>query len=302
MKKLLRSALGSGLLGLSAGLGFFVLEISFRLVYLYFWTFEKAPIDYGQVMVLYAICGLLASAGFFSLRAVLRAAGKRTGLSFRAALGVSIALLLPLATVLFMRMVEAKGFNLGQALGHLGVVSLGCAAFALLAWFSVRLKRRFGAARFAAWYGLVLVLLVFTHLIFLRSFSLERVLARLPESERSGVGPNVLLLTIDTLRADRLGVYGSPKRLTPNMDRLAAEGALFQRAISQSPWTRPSYGSMLTSLYPSQHGAFIINKLAESATDWKLAQSSGLRDEVLTMAEIFSKRSRFAPWPGRYGD
>ncbi len=67
--------------------------------------------------------------------------------------------------------------------------------------------------------------------------------------------PNVLLVIVDTLRADKLGCYGNERGLTPNIDRLAAEGAVFESASSHAPWTLPATASLLTSLYPRQHGA-----------------------------------------------
>lgn len=67
--------------------------------------------------------------------------------------------------------------------------------------------------------------------------------------------PNVLLVVIDTLRADRLGCQGGARELTPRLDRLAAGGLRFANAWSQAPWTLPSSASLLTSLYPQQHGA-----------------------------------------------
>jgi arylsulfatase A-like enzyme len=65
--------------------------------------------------------------------------------------------------------------------------------------------------------------------------------------------PDVLFLVVDTLRADRLGSYGYERGLTPVMDRLAQEGAVFTRASSQAPWTVPSMCSMITSQYPTAH-------------------------------------------------
>jgi len=65
---------------------------------------------------------------------------------------------------------------------------------------------------------------------------------------------DVVVLVIDTLRADRVGVYGSDAGLTPTIDALAATGAVFERAYAQSSWTNPSVASLLTSRYQSQHG------------------------------------------------
>ena len=64
---------------------------------------------------------------------------------------------------------------------------------------------------------------------------------------------NLLLISIDTLRADHLGCYGYHRDTSPNLDRLAEQGIVFERAISQAPWTLPSHVTMLTSLYPSTH-------------------------------------------------
>jgi arylsulfatase A-like enzyme len=66
--------------------------------------------------------------------------------------------------------------------------------------------------------------------------------------------PNLLLVSIDTLRADRLGAYGGPPGLTPVLDRLAAAGALFERATSPMPLTGPTHTTMLTGLEPARHG------------------------------------------------
>ncbi len=69
-----------------------------------------------------------------------------------------------------------------------------------------------------------------------------------------GERPNVLLISIDTLRPDRLGCYGHARDTSPTLDALAAEGVLFTDVTSTSPWTLPSHASLLTGLYPSRHG------------------------------------------------
>ncbi len=76
-------------------------------------------------------------------------------------------------------------------------------------------------------------------------------------------GPtNVLLIGVDTLRPDHLGCYGYMRNTSPNIDRLAGQGVLLENTISQCPWTLPSFASVLTSLYPTQHGAGInMNRL-----------------------------------------
>jgi choline-sulfatase len=65
---------------------------------------------------------------------------------------------------------------------------------------------------------------------------------------------NVLIVTIDTLRADRVGIYGAKNVATPNMDALAREGAWAPQADAHVPLTRPSHVSLFTGRYPAEHG------------------------------------------------
>ena len=65
---------------------------------------------------------------------------------------------------------------------------------------------------------------------------------------------NVILVTIDTVRADHLGCYGAKDIQTPTLDALARDGIVFERAISQVPLTWPSHAAILTGLYPFQNG------------------------------------------------
>ncbi|MCB1043092.1 MAG: sulfatase [Acidobacteria bacterium] len=68
--------------------------------------------------------------------------------------------------------------------------------------------------------------------------------------------PNVLVIVIDTLRADKLGCYGFPLETSPNMDRMAAQGIRFDDVIAPSSWTRPSMGSLFTGIYPRTLGIY----------------------------------------------
>lgn len=65
---------------------------------------------------------------------------------------------------------------------------------------------------------------------------------------------NVILMVVDTLRADHLGVYGYGRDTSPALDALARESTVFLDVTSQAPWTTPAITSLLTSLYPSAHG------------------------------------------------
>jgi arylsulfatase A-like enzyme len=65
--------------------------------------------------------------------------------------------------------------------------------------------------------------------------------------------PDVIIISIDTLRADHVGCYGYHRNTTPRLDRLAAEGVVFEAAYSTTSWTLPSHVSLFTSVYPPTH-------------------------------------------------
>lgn len=89
---------------------------------------------------------------------------------------------------------------------------------------------------------------------------------------------NVILLSIDTLRADHLGAYGSTRGVSPRLDAFAEEGVVFEQTIAQAPWTLPSHASLLTSEYPS---ALAVGTFAEPRPVHEGATFLGevLRDE-----------------------
>ncbi|MCX7973221.1 MAG: sulfatase [Candidatus Aminicenantes bacterium] len=90
---------------------------------------------------------------------------------------------------------------------------------------------------------------------------------------------NIILIAIDTLRADHLGCYGYHRNTSPHIDLLAKDSLLFEKTVAQNPWTLPSFASMFTSLYPSQHKVGLIEK--------KLAES------YLTLAEILKGKGYY---------
>lgn len=101
----------------------------------------------------------------------------------------------------------------------------------------------------------------------------------------AGRPPDVLLLVIDCLRADRLSAHGYRRPTTANLDALVAEGTSFQRAISQASWTRPSLPTILTGLYPSEHTLADFFRGADGAV-----MSARLADEVVTLPEALAAR------------
>lgn len=93
------------------------------------------------------------------------------------------------------------------------------------------------------------------------------------EKREKRTHPNIILISIDTLRADHLGCYGYPRDTTPNIDAFSSSAALFKNVIAQAPYTISSHMSMLTSLYPSFHKVNMI-------------ELSRLHPDKVTLAEV----------------
>jgi arylsulfatase len=103
-----------------------------------------------------------------------------------------------------------------------------------------------------------------------------------PPVEQAASGhPNLVLISIDTLRADRLSAYGHDRPTSPHIDRLAADAALFENAFSHSPKTAASHMSLMTGLYPESHR--VKNRL-NGAEGW----SGSLSADIPTLAEFLS--------------
>ena len=80
----------------------------------------------------------------------------------------------------------------------------------------------------------------------------RNAVAELPPAEPGA--PNVLVIVLDTLRADHLAAYGYARPTSPNFDRVAQQGVLFENAISTTSWSLPSHVSLLTGRYQFEHG------------------------------------------------
>jgi arylsulfatase A-like enzyme len=102
--------------------------------------------------------------------------------------------------------------------------------------------------------------------------------------------PNVVVVVIDTLRADRLGCYGYARETSPELDLLAARGLLFERAIAQAPMTRGSIASLFTSLDPDAHATNdVLERLPDAAeTLAERFQQSGWRTACFSTNENVS--------------
>ena len=120
-----------------------------------------------------------------------------------------------------------------------------------------------------------------------------------------GVATSILFVTIDTLRADRLGVYGATNVDTPNIDRLAREGAWARHSTVHVPLTRPSHISMFTGRYPAEHG--IRDNVAPAlAADVPLLaemfQREGFSTAAFVSSVVLTRQSGLARGFGHYSD
>lgn len=95
-----------------------------------------------------------------------------------------------------------------------------------------------------------------------------------PDSESPAT--NLIVLSIDTLRADALGAYGAENSPSPAIDLIAREGMLFENAFTTAPWTLPAHASLLTGLYPSRHGI--------------VTDRQSLASEATTLASVLANR------------
>jgi len=110
---------------------------------------------------------------------------------------------------------------------------------------------------------------------------------------RDGARPNVLLITLDTTRADRLGCYGDRDALTPRLDGLAADGTRFDAAYTPSPMTLPAHATLLTGLEPPEHGVRINGRqrLPDGvSTVAEALRSRGYRTSAFVAAYVLARR------------
>jgi arylsulfatase A-like enzyme len=117
--------------------------------------------------------------------------------------------------------------------------------------------------------------------------------------------PNVLLITVDTLRADRLGAYGFDLDVSPAIDKLAEQGALFTRAISGASFTSPSHASIMTSRYTRQHTIGYENgrtRLEGMTTLAEQFSQAGYRTGAFVGNVLLQRRSGFDRGFDHYDD
>jgi choline-sulfatase len=119
------------------------------------------------------------------------------------------------------------------------------------------------------------------------------------------VRDNLLLITLDTTRADRLGCYGHARARTRHLDRLAAEGVRFSQALSPAPITLPAHASIFTGLYPIAHGVrnngnfYLADRFPTLAT---ILKAEGYRTAAFVSSFILDRRYGLARGFDSYDD
>lgn len=138
-------------------------------------------------------------------------------------------------------------------------------------WTLINRKRRIKYSKNRIRYWLVSLTSVLLIVLILNIYTLIDSKFAIPK------GPNVILIVIDTLRADHLGCYGYARNTTPNIDKLANESILFKNIIAPSPWTCPSIGALFTSRYPASLG------ITEA--------SINISDKFVLLSEVFKEHN-----------
>ena len=128
------------------------------------------------------------------------------------------------------------------------------------------------------------------------SLGLSTACKRAPEAETSQTPaspPNVLLITVDTLRADHIGCYGYERAHTPHTDRFADEGVRVERAIAPTPLTLPSHTSILTGLEPPAHsvrgnGVFRVPDSVQTLAE--VLKAEGYQTQAFVSSDVLHHR------------
>lgn len=183
-----------------------------------------------------------------------------------------------LAAVLFLARVEVQPAS---------IVVLACGALVLLAS-----PLRAGRVRLASRAVAVLGIAAFTAHAAHRGVQLRRPDLPHTAPPPGASPPNLILITLDTVRADHLAPYGYARVTTPRLDAWVRRHCdVYLDARSTSSWTLPAHASMLTGLYPAQHGAVHPRgERAEVEDRFGPHPAQRLRDDVPTLAEELAKR------------
>ena len=114
---------------------------------------------------------------------------------------------------------------------------------------------------------------------------------------RAAAKPNIVLITLDSTRADRMGFLGAKTKLTPNLDSLARQSMIFEQAYSQAPLTVVSHATLLTGTYPQTHrvSEFGARPGADSSIFPDLLRKRGYRTAAFVGSIALDPRNGLAP-------
>jgi arylsulfatase A-like enzyme len=138
----------------------------------------------------------------------------------------------------------------------------------------------------------------------LRRFGVFLIFACCAACRSRASSPDVLLITLDTTRADHIGAYGDRRARTPRLDRLASEGVLFERALAAAPITLPAHVSLLTGLNPYAHGVRNNGNFAlkDEPTLATVLRGRGYRTAAFVSAFVLDRRFGLAAGFDHYDD
>jgi arylsulfatase A-like enzyme len=219
-------------------------------------AFWRGPLE---ILEPVALLGALGAVGAAALGAAADATGlgARAGAALLAAVSFAAGGLAVMGVHLFDVGIPIESRDHPAAyLPGLGAVLVAALVLGLLLR---RAEARWPATKRALALGAALALLVPTALLEgARAAAAYREAARVAKAPPAGADalPDLFLLVLDTTRADALSSYGSPRRETPQLDRVAREGLRFRRAYAPDTWTAPSHASLFTGVYPSFHGTY----------------------------------------------
>jgi arylsulfatase A-like enzyme len=121
-----------------------------------------------------------------------------------------------------------------------------------------------------------------------------------PAAKPAVLAPSVLLVTIDTLRADRVGAYGYAAARTPNLDALAAQGVLFRNAFAHSMFTGPSHATILSSRMPTSTGVLVNHQRLDDRFETLAQVFAGAGYVTAAFPSSYATAERATHLPGRF--
>ncbi len=192
----------------------------------------------------------------------------------------------------FMAAVDWAGLT-----GRIGPIAMVVLAIGFGTVMSARMDSKsetlLGAAPGVVKLGIAATLVLFVAVEGATRLREQLAIDHLPPASKSS--PNVLVILVDTLRADHLSSYGYARPTSPHLDAIAGQGVLFENAVSTSSWTLPAHQSLLTGRYPHEHGPLREQPLNPSyPTLAQVLDDRGYRTAAFSAnTDFFNRRAGF---------